>query len=44
MRLDPFAHPFRERHRRVEHRAGEQEHELLAAVPADAVDLARLVA
>src|SRR5690242_60311 len=31
IRLDLFAHPFREGDRRVEHRAGKEEHELLAA-------------
>ena len=43
MCLDVFSHPFRERHRGVEHRAGKEQHELLAAVPADAIDLAHLV-
>src|SRR4051812_17101535 len=40
MRLDAFTHPFRERDRRVEHRARKQEHELLATVTAHAVDFA----
>ena len=42
MRLDLFPHPLGEGHRRVEDRAGEQQHELLAAIPAGAVDLANL--
>ena len=43
MPLDPFAHPFGEGHGGVEHGARKQEHELLAAVSADAIDLARFV-
>src|SRR6266700_2220037 len=43
MSLDLFPHPFTERHRGVEHGAGEEHHELLTAISADAVDLARLV-
>src|SRR5689334_13385580 len=43
MPLDAFAHPFGEGHRGVEHGAREQEHELLATVAADAVDLPRLL-
>ena len=43
MPLDPFAHPFRERHGRVEHGARKQQHELLATVAADPIDLARFV-
>src|SRR4051794_5097860 len=39
MPLDVFAHPFGEGHRRIEHGAGEEEHELLAPVSADAIDL-----
>ncbi len=35
-----FPHPFGERHRRVEHRARKQQHELLAAVATDSIDLA----
>ena len=39
MSLDLFSHPFRERRRRVEHRARKQQHEFLPAIPPGAVDL-----
>ena len=37
-----LTHTLGKRHSGVEHRPGEEEHELLAPVAADAVDLARL--
>src|SRR5918992_4256322 len=37
-----FTHTLGKRHSCVQHRAGQQEHELLAPIAADAVDLARL--
>lgn len=44
MSLDLFSHPFRERHCGVQHGAGEQQHELLSAVPTRTIDLAHFVA
>ena len=44
MRLNLFSHPFRERHRRIQHGAGQQQHELLSTIPAGAVDLTDFVA
>src|SRR5262249_47380339 len=41
MLLDRFPHPFRERYRRVVGRPGEDQHEFLATVPADPIDLTR---
>src|SRR5690348_3754481 len=43
MALHVFPHPLGERHGGVEHRAGEEQHELLAAIAPHPVDLARLV-
>src|SRR5919202_1434202 len=40
MSLYLLTRPLREGHRGVEHRAGQNDHELLAAVPANAVDVA----
>ena len=42
MPLDPFPHSFRERDGVVQLGAGEEQHELLAAVTPHAIDLARL--
>jgi len=43
MRLDLFPHPFGEGHRRVEHRAREQQHELLPPEATRPIDLADFV-
>src|SRR4051812_28226967 len=43
MGLEPFPHPLRECDGGVKHGSGQEEHELLAAVPPNAIDLARLV-
>lgn len=44
MRLNLFPHPLREPHRRVEHRARKEQHELLPAVAPHAIDLAHFLA
>ena len=44
MRLDLFPHPLRERDGGVEHGARQEEHKLLSAIAAGAVDLAHLAA
>ena len=43
MALDPFPHPLGERHRVIELGARKEEHEFLAAIAPDAVDLACFV-
>jgi len=43
VRLYCFTHAFGEGNGRVEHRPRQQEHELLATISADAVDLARFL-
>ena len=41
--LDAFAHPLGEVHGVLDLGAGEEQHELLAAIPSNAIDLARLL-